>query len=152
MAPHTFFKDRDVLHRKLDEAAYQAAMEEFQSGNIRTGLMAKAIAQCNGNEALAKATYIQLAAESIKDDLYIAQRSNAPKVDDTTKSIAIYSLIVPGLGQMVQDRSGMAVLHFILAIILWPIFLGWIIHIWSAVDAMNFQNSHQNSPKDDGNG
>ncbi len=31
--------------------------------------------------------------------------------------------------------TAMALVHFVLAGLLWFIFLGWIIHIWSIVDA-----------------
>jgi TM2 domain-containing membrane protein YozV len=48
---------------------------------------------------------------------------------------AIASFFIPGLGQLLQGRLGMAILHFILAAALWFIFLGWIIHIWSILDA-----------------
>ena len=48
---------------------------------------------------------------------------------------AVCSLFVPGLGQLVQGRLGMAILQFVLAIILWFFLLGWAIHLWSIVDA-----------------
>jgi TM2 domain-containing membrane protein YozV len=48
---------------------------------------------------------------------------------------AVCSFFVPGLGQLVQGRLGMAILQFFLAIILWFFLLGWAIHLWSIVDA-----------------
>ena len=48
---------------------------------------------------------------------------------------AVCSLFVPGLGQLVQGRLGMAILQFTLAIILWFFLLGWAIHLWSILDA-----------------
>ena len=48
---------------------------------------------------------------------------------------AVCSFFIPGLGQLVQGRVLMAVVHFVLAGLLWFIFLGWIIHIWSIIDA-----------------
>lgn len=51
---------------------------------------------------------------------------------------AICSFIVPGLGQLFQGRLGMAILHFVLAAGLWFILLGWIIHLWSVLDAARF--------------
>jgi len=48
---------------------------------------------------------------------------------------AVCSFFVPGLGQLVQGRLGMAVLQFVLAIILWIFLLGWAIHLWSILDA-----------------
>ncbi len=48
---------------------------------------------------------------------------------------AVCSFFIPGLGQLVQGRVMMALVHFVLAALLWFIFLGWIIHIWSIIDA-----------------
>jgi TM2 domain-containing membrane protein YozV len=48
---------------------------------------------------------------------------------------AICSFFIPGLGQLVQGRVLLAIVMFVLAGGLWFIFLGWIIHIWSVIDA-----------------
>jgi TM2 domain-containing membrane protein YozV len=48
---------------------------------------------------------------------------------------AVCSFFVPGLGQLVQGRLGMAIVQFVLAIILWIFLLGWAIHLWSILDA-----------------
>lgn len=48
---------------------------------------------------------------------------------------AVCSFFVPGLGQLVQGRLGMAILQFVLAITLWIFLLGWAIHLWSILDA-----------------
>jgi len=48
---------------------------------------------------------------------------------------AICSLFIPGLGQLVQGRLFMALIQFVLASILWVFLLGWIIHLWSILDA-----------------
>ena len=48
---------------------------------------------------------------------------------------AICSFFIPGLGQLVQGRVLMALVQFVLAAVLWWVFLGWIIHIWSIIDA-----------------
>ena len=48
---------------------------------------------------------------------------------------AVCSFFIPGLGQLVQGRLLMAAVHFVLAALLWFIFLGWIIHLWSILDA-----------------
>jgi len=52
---------------------------------------------------------------------------------------AIASLIIPGLGQLLQGRLFMAIIHFVLAGVLWFFLLGWIIHIWSIIDAARFK-------------
>ena len=48
---------------------------------------------------------------------------------------AVCSFFVPGLGQLVQGRLGMAILQFALAVFLWFFLLGWVIHLWSILDA-----------------
>ena len=52
---------------------------------------------------------------------------------------AVCSFFIPGLGQLVQGRILMALTHFVLAAVLWLIWLGWIIHLWSIVDAAMFK-------------
>lgn len=52
---------------------------------------------------------------------------------------AVLSLIVPGLGQAIQGRILLGLLQFILAAGLWIAFLGWLIHIWSVLDALFYQ-------------
>lgn len=48
---------------------------------------------------------------------------------------ALASFFIPGLGQLLQGRLGMAIVQFVLAALLWLIWLGWIIHLWSILDA-----------------
>ncbi len=52
---------------------------------------------------------------------------------------ALCSFFIPGLGQLLQGRLVMAIVQFVLAIILWFVFLGWIIHLWSILDAAKFK-------------
>jgi TM2 domain-containing membrane protein YozV len=48
---------------------------------------------------------------------------------------ALASFFVPGLGQLIQGRLMKAVVMFVLAAALWVVMLGWIIHLWSILDA-----------------
>ena len=48
---------------------------------------------------------------------------------------ALCSFFIPGLGQLLQGRVAAALLHFVMFAILWLVFLGWLVHIWSAYDA-----------------
>jgi TM2 domain-containing membrane protein YozV len=57
---------------------------------------------------------------------------------------ALCSFFIPGLGQLVQGRLLMAIIQFILAGLLWIILLGWIIHLWSILDAALFKGSRTN--------
>jgi len=54
---------------------------------------------------------------------------------------ALCSFFVPGLGQLLQGRLLMAIVHFVLAGALWFFWLGWIIHLWSIIDAAKFKPS-----------
>jgi TM2 domain-containing membrane protein YozV len=51
---------------------------------------------------------------------------------------ALCSFFIPGLGQLLQGRLLMAILQFVLAALLWFILMGWIIHLWSIIDAARF--------------
>lgn len=57
---------------------------------------------------------------------------------------ALCSFFVPGLGQLLQGRLFKAALQFVLATALWFILLGWIIHLWSVLDAAMFKPKGSN--------
>jgi len=62
--------------------------------------------------------------------------SNGPGPGSAGNVIAaICSFFIPGLGQLVQGRPLIAAIQFVLAAILWIILLGWVIHLWSILDA-----------------
>lgn len=48
---------------------------------------------------------------------------------------ALASFFIPGLGQLIQGRPVKALIFFVLAAFLWIFYLGWIIHLWSIIDA-----------------
>jgi len=48
---------------------------------------------------------------------------------------ALASFFIPGLGQLIQGRILPAILFFLAAAALWWILMGWIMHIWSIIDA-----------------
>jgi TM2 domain-containing membrane protein YozV len=52
---------------------------------------------------------------------------------------ALASFFIPGLGQLLQGRLLMAIIQFVMAVVLWIFWLGWIIHIWSIIDAARFK-------------
>lgn len=55
---------------------------------------------------------------------------------------ALSSFFIPGLGQLIQGRLVMAAVHFILAGVLWIVLMGWIIHLWSIIDAARWTPRH----------
>ncbi|MCM2332350.1 MAG: hypothetical protein NDI82_00175 [Anaeromyxobacteraceae bacterium] len=48
---------------------------------------------------------------------------------------ALASFFIPGLGQLVQGRPFIALVMFALAALLWIFLLGWVVHLWSIIDA-----------------
>lgn len=52
---------------------------------------------------------------------------------------ALCSFFIPGLGQLLQGRLFMAIIMFLAAGALWVFLLGWIIHLWSILDAAKFK-------------
>jgi len=52
---------------------------------------------------------------------------------------ALASFFIPGLGQLLQGRVGTALLHFVLAGVLWFVMLGWAVHLWSVIDAARWK-------------
>jgi TM2 domain-containing membrane protein YozV len=52
---------------------------------------------------------------------------------------ALCSFFIPGLGQLTQGRPVMAIVQFCLAGILWFFLLGWLIHLWSVIDAATWK-------------
>ena len=52
---------------------------------------------------------------------------------------ALVSFFIPGLGQLIQGRVLAALLHFVVAGLLWLIWLGWLAHIFSCIDAARWK-------------
>lgn len=52
---------------------------------------------------------------------------------------ALASLFIPGLGQLLQGQVLKSALMFFLAAFLWFFWLGWIVHLWSIVDAAKWE-------------
>lgn len=57
---------------------------------------------------------------------------------------ALCSFFIPGLGQLLQGRLLIAIIQFVLAVALWWVLLGWIIHLWSIIDAAKFKPAKGN--------
>lgn len=52
---------------------------------------------------------------------------------------ALASFFIPGLGQLLQGRLLAAGVQFVLAALLWIVWLGWVVHIYSIWDAARFE-------------
>jgi TM2 domain-containing membrane protein YozV len=65
------------------------------------------------------------------------ERSGMSEGQGSTGNVlaAICSFFIPGLGQLVQGRLLKAIVMFVLAAVLWIVWLGWLVHLWSILDA-----------------
>lgn len=52
---------------------------------------------------------------------------------------ALASFFIPGLGQLLQGRWLLAGFMFVMTFLMWFILLGWVIHLWSIIDAALFE-------------
>jgi TM2 domain-containing membrane protein YozV len=52
---------------------------------------------------------------------------------------ALVSFFIPGLGQLIQGRVLAALVHFVVTALLWVVFLGWLGHIVSCIDAARWR-------------
>jgi hypothetical protein len=68
-------QDRLVVGRKVEEQLYSQALNELESGVRRDGLWAKALAASEGDDARAKAQYISLVVQALKDETHMQKRS-----------------------------------------------------------------------------
>lgn len=48
---------------------------------------------------------------------------------------ALASFFIPGLGQLTQGRFLAGFVHFVLAVLLWVVLLGWIMSLVSCLEA-----------------
>lgn len=63
--------------RLLDEELYARAFKEIEQGFRRDGLWAKAFADGEGDEARAKALYVQYRVQSFKDEMVVHEHAIA---------------------------------------------------------------------------
>ena len=59
------------------------------------------------------------------------------------------SFFIPGLGQLLQGRWLLAGFMFVLTWLLWLILLGWVIHLWSIIDAAVYKPPRPRGCRDD---
>jgi TM2 domain-containing membrane protein YozV len=52
---------------------------------------------------------------------------------------ALASFFIAGLGQLIQGRLLAAFIQFCLAGVLWFFALGWVVHLYSTIDAARFK-------------
>jgi hypothetical protein len=69
----------EAMNRMLEEKLYEEVVNEIKSGYKREGLWAKAIAISSGDEAQAKALYIQYRVQSMIDGAVMSQQEESMK-------------------------------------------------------------------------
>ncbi len=52
---------------------------------------------------------------------------------------ALASFFILCLGQLIQGRLIIAIIQFVLAGVLWFFLIGWIVHLWSIIDAARYK-------------
>ena len=52
---------------------------------------------------------------------------------------ALCSFFIPGLGQLLQGRLFIALFQFFFAGFLWLFWMGWLIHLWSTLNAARWR-------------
>ncbi len=56
---------------------------------------------------------------------------------------ALASFFIPGLGQLLQGRLFLAVIMFVMTCFFWIFLMGWIIHLWSVLNAATYKSYHR---------
>lgn len=51
---------------------------------------------------------------------------------------ALASIFIPGLGQLLQGRWFLGLVQFVLAAVLWIVWMGWVVHLWSVINAARY--------------
>ncbi|MCZ6754420.1 MAG: hypothetical protein O7E49_03820 [Gemmatimonadetes bacterium] len=54
---------------------------------------------------------------------------------------ALASFFIPGLGQLLQGRIIAAAVQFVLAGVLWIVWFGWLVHLYSIIDAARWKGN-----------
>lgn len=54
---------------------------------------------------------------------------------------ALASFFIPGLGQLLQGRIIAAAVQFVLAGVMWIVWLGWLVHLYSIIDAARWKGN-----------
>ena len=113
-------KAKLAASKLAEEQLYAQAAEEVASGQIRQGLWAKAIAETGGDEAAAKAHYLQLRVEIMKAEAEVTDyaRKQAAKEADKESAGDSYSTEVEmarrflyGEGYKVKTQAGKFRVH-----------------------------------------
>jgi len=76
---------------------------------------------------------------TLNNNLYISGEKMSGQGSTGNVIAALASFFIPGLGQLIQGRVLAALIQFVLAGVLWIFLLGWIVHLWSIIDAARYK-------------
>ncbi len=126
---------KNAVHRLSDEAVYTLVAQEIAAGHRRDGLWAKALSETGMNEAQAKARYITLRAQSLRDELTL-EEARAAHLATKSKSVVPRSepvAILPASPEHQQvspqqwrEEKRRAWKEWLLCVLL--VGVGWLIH------------------------
>jgi hypothetical protein len=86
------FKTNAALSRLQEERLYAFILDEIETGTIRRGLMAKALANSGGNEQKAQSDYIKLRLQSIIDENTVSEAIASININQPPKNKKVSSL------------------------------------------------------------
>ena len=82
------------------------------------------------------------ASETAVQNYYIEQPEHQPGM------ALLLSLILCGTGQIYNGEVSKGIMMMVLCFLLWFVLLGWVVHIWSIVDAVVVAERLNRQPQD----
>ena len=73
------FSRNAAIDRKLEERLYEFVAREIASGELKSGLQAKALVEADGDKNKVEGIYIKLRVQSLKDEFTIQELMDAMK-------------------------------------------------------------------------
>lgn len=87
-SPRPVAKEPDTIQaRQMEEAFYEQVATEMAARQVKKGLWAKALAQCDGSHERTKALYIKLRVQSLMDEAVIKAEEERQRAAETVNRI-----------------------------------------------------------------
>lgn len=77
------FRKNQAVHRLIEEQLYEQALAELDSGQLRSGLWAKALADSSGDEQKVRGLYLKYRVQAMKDEAELASGFLAKAKEET---------------------------------------------------------------------
>ena len=111
-------KTNSAIDRLLEEQMFETAVSEFKSGEIRDGLMAKALTETEGDTKKAEALYLKLRVQSLKDEANVQNSL----IQEAEKEVARNEQLKESIKKAEQSSTKQSSFPFFL--IFFMVFLG----------------------------